>query len=222
MTVADQPFREWFLEKTLAVLRRPSRFFAEIKGNAADATKRKRTMAYFLLFATVLSFLLVVQKLSFSTIIQHWKFAAYLLPITIIGVLGMVMLWLLQAAIAHLFLHLLKGKGSYTNTLTVAVYSATPFFIFMILFTIINIILIGLQAFSLIIQVIMFFLSMIAFFYQWWLTLIGYSIMHDISKSRAFAAAYLIPYLILGIFLTILMIIAYLNAPIDPIAGAWR
>lgn len=221
--ITDQLFWEWFVERIRAVVARPTEFFAEIKDEIKEEAKnkaeKKQTKVYFLLFAAVLSCFLVIQKLKLATIFQDWKFALYLLPFTILVMLGMIILWLFQAAMAYLFLRLLNGKGSYTNTLLVTVYSATPFFIFMILFSLLNIILVELQAFSLIIQVIMFFLSMITFFYQWWLTLIGYSAMHDISKLRAFAAAYIIPYLILGICLTVLMTVVYLNAPIDPIGG---
>ena len=169
-------------DKIKKVLLRPTEFFTEIKKEVGVG----KAFKYLALISLVYAVLLTIFMFIFSIFLGGFGlFFLLVLPIIIyfISLIGSFV----GAGFMHLFVKMFGGKGDYSATYKVSVYSATPTF------------LLGW------IQFVNLFVSI----YSFYLYLKGLSILHDISMGRAFLIAIIPAIIIVAIVFAFIFIFLF-------------
>ncbi len=182
-----------FLQRVQEVLIHPSAYFQSI-------SKENPTYSiwYYFVFTLLAAIPFALDLLKNSPFSWVW-FA----PMVVLSVpLTMALLFVL-AGISHLGLKLCKAQGKYSDTLKVAAYASTPSLLWQIPYFLV---MAWVAPFSLAWKVLVL-LSFGVIVYTIVLEVIGYSVLHKISKARAFVGSIVVPVLFL---LFLLLLIALL------------
>jgi hypothetical protein len=164
------------IEKIKKVLFNPTEFFEEVKKEVGIGEAFKYLVIISLTYAIILMFFMAILSLFMGFFPAFFGIFVFLIPL---GIFSLSLIGsFVGAAILHLFVKILGGKGDYSATYKASVYSSTP---------------------SLLLGWIPY-VSLLVFVYTFYLTLKGFSILHEISMGRAFLVLF-IPALIIGLIL---------------------
>jgi len=184
-----------FFQKIQRVTQNPEKFFKTIKKETLGSA-----FLFWLVFVLISS-LIVGRAYNLTTILNLNPISLYIFLI-ISGLVGFFVI----TGVIHLLLHLFKGKGKYKDTVIGYVYGAVPSLLMGICLAFIFLLMSQSLKANLFVVIISQLLSLSAMVYSIYLTTIGFSIYHEISRGKALAA-YLLAIAIPIIFIIILAFI---------------
>lgn len=193
-----------FIDIIQAVSKKPTKFFTKVKKEKSMVPAMK-----FLILFIVILYLFVSVQLFFTFMNDpELTFTPQLaLLVTVVTfVFGVIMGFVgmfIRAGIRFFFLWLFKGTGDYIQTFNGLVYSYAPFLYFAPLYILMGIATLPGLAWLMIISIIPIIGAAIWII---WLECTAMSIVHKMSKWRAFLAMYIVPLLVIAVLIGIVAV----------------
>jgi hypothetical protein len=162
-----------FFEKIARLLKTPTKYFSTVKKEGL-----KEPVVFYLIFTAVVGLLSAASQIKTFQISAGWYPFMYV-AIVLFGMIGAF----IGAGITHLFVMLFKGKGTYIDTFKARAYGSVPSLLWAI--PMVAMILVISSEIGVILVSI---LSIFPAIYSIYLEVVGLSILHKISKGKAFGA----------------------------------
>ena len=185
-----------FFDKISLVLVKPKEFFAKVHNETF-----MQPFLFYLIFLLVSNIGTSLYYISQYNISMYWYFPIYLAS----AVLSTIMLFV-STGLTHLALKMIKGHGSYTDTVISVVYGSIPALLWGIVATAM---LVLIKSFWVYIPIMIFGGAIWA--YAIYLSVVGISILHKISEGKALLG-YFIPFFVMFAVLFIIIFLVVIVA----------
>lgn len=195
------------------IITEPNKFFQAVK---KEKTIKQAFMFYLVFFVIDLAlFTLAFYFGEAASIYAQIPFYSFPMIIATM-VIGLAVMFLV-ILIFHGFFKLLRGKGSYADTFKTYVYAMAPGLVFGIFYYLVLFFVDIVQN-----PAVNFVLGMVNFIFMIWmavLIVIGGSILHKISRGRAFLAGILLPAVVLFVLSLIIGIMVFMGVLMSGMGG---
>src|SRR3989338_1130988 len=167
-----------FFKRIVKVLQDHKKYFVSIRKEGFN-----EAFIYYLIFLFIFNINNVAYELKSFNINMNWYPLAY-----VVMMVGSVIGFFMFTGITHLFLRWLGGKGNYDATVKGSVYASTPSMVWAFFAGIGLFIYFG----NLEIMIALGMVSFVFMIYSVILEVLGMSILHKLSKCRAFLGCFLL------------------------------
>ncbi len=184
-----------FFAKIETVITAPELFFHRLRKEPFSGS-----VIYYLIFVLVTGVIETIYILKEFNITFSWY------PLIYLGVIFFSLLLLfIWTGLMHLGIKMMGGKGKYGDTFRSDVYGSTPSLLWGIPSLALSVLLFQNTAW----EIIDFIVTLVIAIYSFLLTLIGLSLYHNLSKSKAFIGAILLPLLALFAFIIVMGLLLF-------------